>query len=536
CSKKCELCNGISWTDSNAACDPITGACKCERGYKGPDCKQRVCEEDMYGLDCSKQCTCVMENTESYQYNARSFHTFTSRCAPDTGYCRCKPGYVGDSCEQICSKLNWGRDCANTCECNYNYTSECDLTTGRCICLPGRTGEKCVPNSFSLLFYVLCADECPDGYFGLDCAFKCQCGENGVCDKRNGSCKCRNGFHGATCSISCPAGHFGESCAACQCRNGAGCDPVTGDCHCAAGWTGAKCDTPCAAGTYGPHCAIACRCKNGGECDRFTGECKCTQGFKGMVIVDFSDGTFWCRANFSAAFAIAKRRPRSAAHDATESLRKIDHPHPFVRFSLHLSMIYFLLRWGLHNNLRVQAPIVRRSAKMAVMVILVKWTATAMAAAVSKRLGNVYAVPENREIVAIKVSTISALRNLQHLFLLECNAGQFGFGCREFCGNCTLDSNTGQCDSKTGACLKCPPGRSGANCQHSCEDGKWGQDCAQKCSCADGHNILSTHFPDVILSLVLASAILDTLARLASSVSCIYSEFIPDVLLFGFFV
>ncbi|RCN27272.1 EGF-like domain protein, partial [Ancylostoma caninum] len=130
CSKKCDLCNGISWADSNAACDPITGACKCERGYKGPDCKQRVCDEDMYGLDCSKQCTCIMENTES--------------CAPDTGYCRCKPGYAGDSCERICSKLFWGKDCANTCECNYNVTSECDLTSGRCVCLPGRTGAQCV--------------------------------------------------------------------------------------------------------------------------------------------------------------------------------------------------------------------------------------------------------------------------------------------------------------------------------------------------------------------------------------------------------
>ncbi|PIO53659.1 EGF-like domain protein [Teladorsagia circumcincta] len=85
------------------------------------------------------------------------------------------------------------------------------------------------------MFIVRCADECPDGHFGLDCAFKCQCGENGVCDKRDGSCKCRNGFHGALCTISCPAGHFGESCAPCQCRNGAGCDPVTGDCYCAAG-------------------------------------------------------------------------------------------------------------------------------------------------------------------------------------------------------------------------------------------------------------------------------------------------------------
>ncbi|VDO81505.1 unnamed protein product, partial [Heligmosomoides polygyrus] len=95
CSKKCDLCNGISWNDSNAACDPVTGACKCERGYKGSDCKQRVCDEDMYGQDCSKQCTCVMQNTES--------------CAPDTGYCRCKPGFAGDSCERVCSKLFWGK-------------------------------------------------------------------------------------------------------------------------------------------------------------------------------------------------------------------------------------------------------------------------------------------------------------------------------------------------------------------------------------------------------------------------------------------
>ncbi|PIO56060.1 EGF-like domain protein [Teladorsagia circumcincta] len=121
CSKKCELCNGISWTDSNAACDPVTGACKCERGYKGPDCKQRVCDEDMYGQDCSKQCTCIMENTES--------------CAPDTGYCRCKPGFAGDSCERICSKLFWGRDCANKCECDYNVTSECVPTTALTVTL-----------------------------------------------------------------------------------------------------------------------------------------------------------------------------------------------------------------------------------------------------------------------------------------------------------------------------------------------------------------------------------------------------------------
>ncbi|KAK6013863.1 EGF-like domain protein, partial [Ostertagia ostertagi] len=143
CSKKCELCNGISWTDSNAACDPVTGACKCERGYKGPDCKQRVCDEDMYGGGAQNS-ACLWENG--------------MKVLP----------------------IRSSRDCANKCECDYNVTSECEPTSGRCVCLPGRTGAKC-------------ADDCPDGHFGLDCAFKCQCGENGVCDKRDGSCKCRNG-------------------------------------------------------------------------------------------------------------------------------------------------------------------------------------------------------------------------------------------------------------------------------------------------------------------------------------------------------
>ncbi|KAK5977098.1 EGF domain-containing protein [Trichostrongylus colubriformis] len=55
------------------------------------------------------------------------------------------------------------------------------------------------------------------------------------------------------------------------------------------------------------------------------------------------------------------------------------------------------------------------------------------------------------------------------------------------CGNCTIDGSRTACDSKTGACLKCPIGKAGANCQHSCEDGTWGENCANKCTCSDGH-------------------------------------------------
>ncbi|KJH52428.1 EGF-like domain protein [Dictyocaulus viviparus] len=325
----------------------------------------------------------------------------------------------------------YGQDCTKQCTCIMNNTESCE-------------------------------DECLDGFFGLDCAFKCNCGENGICDKRDGSCKCQNGFHGALCTVSCPAGHFGASCAACQCHNGAGCDPVTGDCYCTAGgyciqivnnlyplilqkrditvffasfsatstislqffllyhhywfkvmlygnicWTGAKCDTPCAAGTYGPNCAISCRCKNGGECDRFTGECSCPPGFRvilyHLLLLVMSNESNICVFYFGS-FALINK--------------------------------YVLLSILSHNA-----------------------------------------------------------ECLLHVIYIDCSSGRFGYNCKEVCSNCTLENESSTvCDVKTGACLKCPIGRSGINCKHSCDDGKWGEDCSETCTCASGHkyvNLLS---------------------------------------------
>lgn len=131
----------------------------------------------------------------------------------------------------------------------------------------------------------------------------------------------------------------------------------------------------------------------------------------------------------------------------------------------------------------------------------------------------------------------------------ECEPGHFGFGCREGCGNCSGDASTSKCDAKTGACLKCPVGRfaslgfvhshqgllwkfskpfqtswfyrSGTNCQHSCEDGKWGQDCAEKCSCADGHKWAFLSLTSLFVSSFIVRFIGDDSGRkIGNKITC----------------
>lgn len=49
----------------------------------------------------------------------------------------------------------------------------------------------------SLLF--ICITECTVGRFGANCQLKCNCQNNGTCDRVTGTCRCGAGYYGLNC-------------------------------------------------------------------------------------------------------------------------------------------------------------------------------------------------------------------------------------------------------------------------------------------------------------------------------------------------
>nr|XP_022304116.1 uncharacterized protein LOC111111421 isoform X2 [Crassostrea virginica] len=74
------------------------------------------------------------------------------RCDVKTGHCHgCVPGYVGPTCSQECPPGFYGIDCLYNCSQNCNVTRRCDRFTGKCEggCKPGWTGATCYQTPLS---------------------------------------------------------------------------------------------------------------------------------------------------------------------------------------------------------------------------------------------------------------------------------------------------------------------------------------------------------------------------------------------------
>ena len=69
-----------------------------------------------FGPNCTHQCYCHNEAT----------------CNPVDGRCKCRAGYTGTRCEELCPEGYWGEDCYRACQCRSN-NFVCDPTLG-CIC------------------------------------------------------------------------------------------------------------------------------------------------------------------------------------------------------------------------------------------------------------------------------------------------------------------------------------------------------------------------------------------------------------------
>lgn len=107
----------------------------------------------------------------------------------------------------------FGADCASFCNCSNGGV--CDSATGNCTCALGWTGEHCDTGERGdscmrsavrsrldkkAWGWIMCSlSECPAGRFGADCALKCNCQNNGSCDRVTGTCRCGPGYYGGLC-------------------------------------------------------------------------------------------------------------------------------------------------------------------------------------------------------------------------------------------------------------------------------------------------------------------------------------------------
>ncbi|CAG2203571.1 unnamed protein product [Mytilus edulis] len=136
-------------------------------------------------------------------------------CDLITGNCLfgCTSGWLGAKCERECSKGKFGLNCTETCDgCIVN---ECNHINGVCkidsVCKPGYVyGKYCNENDGCKRGWKgdSCDQECVYGYFGFNCAYRCETCFNQSCDIFEGNCRvgCNDGYRGRKCETQVSAG------------------------------------------------------------------------------------------------------------------------------------------------------------------------------------------------------------------------------------------------------------------------------------------------------------------------------------------
>uniref|UniRef100_A0A914XZ45 Uncharacterized protein n=1 Tax=Panagrolaimus superbus TaxID=310955 RepID=A0A914XZ45_9BILA len=141
---------------------------RCKTGFKGDTCDE-VCSHGEYGEDCGQCCHCAGKET---------CNAITGQCPNDT----CAECYFGPTCRSKTTECN-EKD-KNSCARNaigYFATNKCGEQVAECNCLQGYTGDGRV--------------ECVD----IDeCQQPGTCHENAICTNTPGHffCECAEGFTG----------------------------------------------------------------------------------------------------------------------------------------------------------------------------------------------------------------------------------------------------------------------------------------------------------------------------------------------------
>ncbi|XP_071100961.1 uncharacterized protein [Haliotis cracherodii] len=259
----CECFEGFTLDGSDGKSCIQTTECfnrtSCSQGCRGSGAAEACFCHPGYqlnkdGVTCDDIKECELSPPRCSQGCLESVGSYTCTC--DAGF-----SLAADktTCE-ACSYGKYGPNCAQTCSCDASNTISCNATDGSCSCRTGWKGTTCTED----------VPECTNT--------PAICGTNGVCNERNGSysCTCLPGHvrTNNSCSV-CDAKHYGENCARqCTCvfANTESCDSVTGSCTCRPQWRGSSCDEDVDECTdSAPMCTAAnqkCRNKLGSfECD-----------------------------------------------------------------------------------------------------------------------------------------------------------------------------------------------------------------------------------------------------------------------------
>ncbi|XP_046357626.2 uncharacterized protein LOC124135954 isoform X3 [Haliotis rufescens] len=201
------------------------GGCRVEGGTDICFCNPGYQLSDADNKTCDDIDECDVNTTCSQNCTNSPAGTYT---------CSCSDGFqlAADMATcGACPEGKYGSNCAQNCSCDATNTISCNATDGSCSCRTGWNGTTCTED-------VPECTETPN-----------ICGTNGVCNERNGSysCTCQPGYirAGDACS-QCTSTTFGVNCASqCTCTfaNTAFCNFVDGSCTCNTGWNGTNCET-----------------------------------------------------------------------------------------------------------------------------------------------------------------------------------------------------------------------------------------------------------------------------------------------------
>jgi len=132
-------------------CDRKSGECTCYDGFWGEGCRRSTCPNDCSGHGTCQSLKKMARDYVPYDTTQDVTAEYDSAWDAEYNYgCKCDDGFRGPDCSMIeCPSQadplggdgnSEGRDCSGR--------GTCDYSTGLCGCYPGYAGEKCHVQTF----------------------------------------------------------------------------------------------------------------------------------------------------------------------------------------------------------------------------------------------------------------------------------------------------------------------------------------------------------------------------------------------------